>query len=54
MSVRRNDLSRLLRWYPPQWRERYGDELEALVADTLEEEKPSLRFVMAVSWAGLG
>ncbi len=24
---------RLLRWYPPQWRERYGDEMTALLQD---------------------
>ena len=24
----------LIRWYPPQWRERYGDEMTALLEDT--------------------
>jgi hypothetical protein len=28
-----DDFGRLLRWYPPQWRDRYGDELTAPLED---------------------
>jgi hypothetical protein len=33
MSTNRN-LERLLRWYPPNWRARYGEGFEALLEDT--------------------
>jgi hypothetical protein len=36
MSRRAHDPSRLLRWYPPAWRDRYGDEFTALMEDTAE------------------
>lgn len=29
-------VARLLRWYPPTWRERYADEFLAMVEDTLD------------------
>lgn len=29
----RRRVERLLRWYPPAWRQRYGDELSALIED---------------------
>jgi hypothetical protein len=32
--MKRDDFERLLRWYPPQWRGRYGGELTALLEDT--------------------
>jgi len=43
----------LLRWYPQTWRDRYGDELVALMEDDLGERPPTLRFKMSVARAGL-
>jgi hypothetical protein len=31
--MRRHGVGRLLAWYPPAWRDRYGDELTALIED---------------------
>jgi hypothetical protein len=44
---------RLLRWYPPAWRERYGDEFLAMIEDTLDGRRPTLRLRLAVALAGL-
>lgn len=33
----------LLRWYPRAWRDRYGDEMLAMIGDTLGDRRPSLR-----------
>jgi hypothetical protein len=46
-------LSRLLRWYPRTWRERYGDEFMATVEDTLDGGTPTWRLRLSVAWAGL-
>ncbi|HEX4161525.1 MAG TPA: hypothetical protein VHZ05_03460 [Acidimicrobiales bacterium] len=45
----------LLRWYPVQWRERYGDEMAALLEDTYATagEVP-LRQRARLAWSGLG
>ena len=43
----------LLRWYPRAWRERYGEELLALVQDTLDEGRPTWRLRLGVVWGGL-
>jgi hypothetical protein len=45
----------LLRWYPSEWRERYGDEMEALLEDTYATagEVP-LRHRTSLALAGLG
>jgi hypothetical protein len=44
----------LLRWYPSQWRDRYGDEMAALLEDTYAaaSEVP-LRQRASLAWAGL-
>jgi hypothetical protein len=44
-----------MRWYPSQWRERYGDELAALLEDTYAtaSEVP-LRQRLGLAWSGLG
>jgi len=47
------DGSALLRWYPASWRHRYGDELVALMADTLNGEDPSPKLRISIAWAGL-
>ena len=51
---RRTDVTRLVRWYPEAWRERYGDELAALMEDHLGNRSPSLRFRSSIVRAGLG
>ena len=43
----------LLRWYPLAWRDRYGEELLALIQDTLEEGHPAWRLRLGVAWGGL-
>ena len=51
--VGRSDQRRLLRWYPRSWRDRYGEELLALVEDEWGEGTPSLRHRRALARAGL-
>ena len=43
----------LLRWYPRAWREQYGEELLALVQDTVEDGRPTWRLRLGVAWGGL-
>jgi hypothetical protein len=45
--------ARLLRWYPRAWRERYGEELLALIQDTVDEGRPTWRLRVGVIWGGL-
>jgi len=45
--------ARLLRWYPPAWRERYGGELLALIQDTVDEGRPTWRLRLSVVRGGL-
>jgi hypothetical protein len=49
MSDERHD--RLLRWYPEAWRDRYGDELLAMVEDVSGGQRPhrALRWSLFVS-----
>jgi hypothetical protein len=44
----------LLRWYPRAWRERYGEELLALIQDDLQEGRPAWPLQLSVIWGGLG
>ena len=44
---------RLLRWYPPTWRARYGDELAALLEDVDGDEGPSWATRMSIRRAGV-
>ncbi len=53
MSHRNNKLKKMLRWYPFEWRERYGDEFVALLEDSLHDGSPSLRLRISTAWAGL-
>jgi uncharacterized membrane protein SirB2 len=46
-------LARLLRWYPPTWRKRYGDEFLAMVEDTLDGRRPGWRLRLGVARSGL-
>jgi hypothetical protein len=43
----------MLRWYPARWRDRYGDELAAMIEDDLEGETPTLRYRLAIARSGL-
>jgi hypothetical protein len=43
----------LLRWYPRAWRERYGEELLALIQDTLDGGRPAWRLRLGVAWGGV-
>ena len=43
----------LLRWYPRTWRERYGEELLALIQDTVDEGRPTWRLRLGVIGGGL-
>jgi len=44
----------LLRWYPRAWRERYGEELLALIQDSLREGRSAWPLQLSVIWGGLG
>jgi hypothetical protein len=44
---------KLLRWYPPTWRERYGEEFLAMIEDSLDGRRPGLRLRLSVAQAGL-
>jgi hypothetical protein len=43
---------RLLRWYPPSWRARYGGELAALLEDTHGTNAVPFRQRCSIAWAG--
>lgn len=44
---------KLLQWYPLEWRQRYGEELIAMIDDTIGESRPTLRFRWNIARAGL-
>jgi len=46
-------IARLLRWYPPAWRDRYGAELVALMEDDLGGQQPTPRFKLSIIRGGL-
>jgi hypothetical protein len=49
----RQAAQRLLRWYPAEWRDRYGDELVALIEDEHEDRPPTMYARSEVALAGL-
>ena len=52
-SARRDRALRLLRWYPKEWRSRYGEEfVELLIAD-MEERPQSRRRALNVALSGI-
>ena len=53
MKTSQTHPSRLVRWYPAAWRERYGDEMAALIEDQLGDQTPTLRFRLSIARAGL-
>lgn len=46
-------MAALLRWYPPAWRERYGEELMVLMQDSSDEQPPTAKVKLSLAWAGL-
>jgi uncharacterized membrane protein YeaQ/YmgE (transglycosylase-associated protein family) len=46
-------VARLLRWYPSDWRARYGDEFEAMLYSTLNAGKGGVRLSLDVAKEGL-
>ena len=46
-------VSRLLRWYPIDWRQRYGDEFEAVLASSLSDGKGGFRLSLDVAREGV-
>jgi hypothetical protein len=46
-------VSRLLRWYPSDWRARYGDEFEAVLASSMSDGKGGLRLSLDVAREGM-
>lgn len=53
MNAATPDRSGLLKWYPSRWRERYGEEMAAVMEDFLDGRPPSRRFRASIAWAGL-
>ena len=51
--TRRRDRPGLLAWYPPAWRERYGEEMLALIDDSLEGRHPPLALRASLVASGL-
>ncbi len=51
--TRRAGAGRLLRWYPKAWRERYGEELAALIEDTYPDGRLPPRCRLALLRSGL-
>ncbi|HEY5092461.1 MAG TPA: hypothetical protein VII60_04280 [Acidimicrobiales bacterium] len=49
MKRRPYDATRLLKWYPPSWRSRYGDDFLAYVDDTLDGKRPTVGFVSSIA-----
>jgi hypothetical protein len=47
------ELSRLLRWYPPAWRDRYGEDLAAYMQDSFGDGRPPLRARWSLLVGGL-
>jgi hypothetical protein len=53
MTAGPDGLGHLLRWYPPGWRDRYGDELVALLEDELDGSVPTTRLRVSLAAAGI-
>ncbi len=53
MTRERDPKVRLLRWYPPAWRNRYGEEFVALMDDDLAGSKPGPMYRLKVAASGV-
>ena len=47
------DLGRLLRWYPPAWRDRYGEEFLVFMHDSFGAGRPPLTARLSIVVGGL-
>jgi hypothetical protein len=47
------ELGRLLRWYPPAWRDRYGDEFVIYMEDSFGSERPPLAARLSIMAGGI-
>jgi len=52
-AKRERQVTRLLRWYPADWRERYGDEMASLLQDMIVEGRGGPRLAFNVMKEGL-
>lgn len=52
-AKRQRRVTRLLRWYPADWRARYGDEMAQLLDDTIAEHHASPRLRWNVAKEGI-
>ena len=52
MSGPSDDLERMIRWYPADWRARYGAEMVALLEDELEGTTPTVGLRVSLALAG--
>jgi len=52
-AKRERRVTRLLRWYPADWRTRYGDEMAALLHDTIAEGRGGPQLSLNVAKEGL-
>jgi hypothetical protein len=52
MTAPKSTRTCLLRWYPKAWRDRYGDELNALLEDHLDGRRPTVGLRLAMARAG--
>lgn len=52
-AKRERRVTRLLRWYPADWRARYGDEMAALLHDMLADGRGGWRLSLNVAKEGL-
>ena len=52
-AERERRVTRLLRWYPADWRGRYGDEMAGLLHDTIAEGRGGPRLSLNVAKEGL-
>jgi hypothetical protein len=46
-------VTRLVKWYPPSWRARYGEEFVAYVEDTLGGARPKPGFLFSIALGAL-
>ena len=47
------ELGRLLRWYPPAWRDRYGEEFVTYMEDSFGSERPPLAARLSIVAGGI-
>jgi hypothetical protein len=50
---RRRRVARLLRWYPAEWRDRYGEEMAALLHDHIVDARDGPRLTWNVATEGV-